>query len=488
MAVIMGVSLYTSRITLLALGVTDYGIYNVVGGVVGMLAFLNTSLNNATQRYLNNAIGKRAFSTIKKVFSVSLWSYIGLGIIAFCLAETVGLWFVKTQLNIPSERLDAGLWVYHCSVLSFIANLVVVPYNATIIAHEKMSIYAWISMLDIFLKLGIVYILLVSNSDKLMLFGTLVLVVTVINSLIYALICIRRFEECTFKLIWDKTIFKGLFSFSSWILIEVVTRIISSQGVNIIINIFFGPVYNAARGIAMQVYFSVDAFCANFMVAIKPQVVKSYASGDIGYTYRLTYSASKMAYYLLFIISLPLLFHAPLVLDLWLKEVPAYTVLFTQIALADLVLRTAFYPLSSIAQASGKIRNFQILLSISNLLIFVLTYIAYVKKMPVESTFYICIIIDSFSWIARLIILKIDIQFPIREYYHAVLIPIFRISAIAICINYGFFYLYQVRSIMEFAISVIITTFLTSLIIYSIGLQHVEKQMIISIFKSKIKL
>ena len=308
MLLTMAVTLYTSRVILNTLGVEDYGIYNVVGGFVAMMGFLNNSMAVATQRFLSFEIGKKSNSQFSRVFSMSMSIHILIALVILVLAETVGLWFVKTQLTIPIERMGAALWVFHFSILAFIVNVISVPYNATIIAHERMNVFAWVSIIDVSLKLLIVFILQWFGYDKLKFYALLMFGVALIIRLIYGSYCSRKFVESKFHFYWDKSLFKTIMSFAGWSLWGGAASVLHSQGVNILLNIFFGPAINAARGIAYQIQGAVNSFVSNFQIAINPQIIKSYASSKIEYMHQLIFQGAKYSFYLLFALSLPILF------------------------------------------------------------------------------------------------------------------------------------------------------------------------------------
>lgn len=424
MILIMLVTLYTSRVVLQTLGVTDFGIYNVVGGVVTMLNFLNSSLSTATQRYMNYEMGKGNMDGLQKVFSMSFFAYCMIAVVAVILAETIGLWFIYNKLIIPVDRLQAAIWVFHFSVLTFVVNLLTVPYNAAIIAHERMSIYAYISVAEVVLKLLLVFLLQVIDADKLGLYGMMMCIVAVIVCWAYRSCCLRSFPECRLRLVWDKGLLKGLFFFSGWMLSGTITNMLSTQGVNFLINMFFGPVLNAARAVAMQVYAAVNSFVANFMTAMRPQIVKSYAQGDFGYMYRLVFSASKFSFFLLFILTVPLFFNMNQVLSLWLKEVPEYAVLFTQLVLIDLLINAAYGPLAYISQASGKIRDYQLVISVGFVLIALLSWGLFKAGYPVYTTFILAIVIDVLGLFARVWVLQRIVHFPVKAYFRKVCGPV----------------------------------------------------------------
>lgn len=436
MLLLMFISLYTSRIVLKVLGVEDFGIYNVVGGVVAMLSFLNSSLSTATQRYLNYEMGKGNREALQDVFSMSFIAYCILSIIAVILAETVGLWFVCNKLVIPAERFDAAIWIYHFSVLTFVVNLLTVSYNATIIAHERMSIYAYISIGDAVLRLVLIFLLQIINVDKLWLYGLLMLLVSCMVCFAYRIVCVRSFQECRVRWIWDKNLLKGLFSFSGWMLSGTITNLLSTQGVNILINMFFGPTLNAARAVAMQVNAAVNSFVANFMTATRPQIIKSYAEGNTTYMYRLVFTSSKASFFLLFILAIPILFNTEYILGLWLKTVPEYAVFFTQLVLIDLLIQATYSPIAYVSQASGKIRNYQLVISVGFVLIAVLTWIAYKLGYPVYTTFYIAVVIDFIGLFMRLAVLYKTVSFPVAAYFRVVIYPVSLILIFSLSASY----------------------------------------------------
>ena len=424
MMIMMILSLYTSREVLRILGVEDFGIYNVVGGVVSMMAFLNGALNTATQRYLNFEMGKKNFVGMQKVFSISIICYIGIAIIAMVLAESLGLWFVLNKLVIPYDRLDAALWVYHFSVFSFVITLFAVPYNAAIIAHEKMSLYAYISIGAVFMKLLLVLVLQYVDNDKLFLYALMMLVTTILESLLYICICHKEFQECRLIWVFDKKIVKGLFSFSGWMFSGIFTHLLNIQGTNILINLFFGPIFNASRAIAVQVNSVISLFSTNFLTAVRPQIVKLYAEGNYNEMYSLVYNSSRYSFFLLFALIMPLGLNINLVLELWLDKVPEYTPLFTQLVLVDLLIISAYNPIAYISQAANKIKEYQLMISGCFIAAFSLTWIAYGLGLKVYITFVIAIIIDIIGLFLRLWITNRILSLPLRKYYEEVIKPI----------------------------------------------------------------
>lgn len=485
MLLVMAVTLYTSRVVLQALGVVDYGIYNVVGGVVLMFSFLNTALNTTTQRYLNFEMGRDNLEGMKNVFSMSFWGFLVVAVVAALLAETVGMWFINTQLNIPEDRMNAAIWTFHFSVAAFIINLITVPYNATIIAHEKMSIYAYISIGEVVLKLLMIFGLLKLGGDKLILYSFLMLMMTLLVAIAYYAICKNKFEECKLLFKWDKKMFMELFAFSGWMQLGSITNILSTQGVNILVNIFFGPVFNASRGIAVQVNSAISAFVANFMTAVRPQIVKSYAQKDMVHMYNLVFTSSKVACYLLLILVLPLIFNASDILSLWLGEVPPMAVLFTQLTLINLVIISAYSPIAYVTQAAGNIRDYQIVISCCFIIIAALTWVGYLLKMPVETTFYVSIIIDTLGLFARLKVLKKIVDFPIMAYWSQVILPILLVILISVIYSAVIKIFIDANNIWILLLSLIIMVTGIIIIVWVVGISSKERELL-SQYASKI--
>lgn len=423
MFLVMFVSLYTSRIVLNVLGAEDYGVYNVVGGVITMLSFLNSSLSTATQRYLNYEMGKNNAKALNKVFSMSFITFCILAFFAISIAETVGLWFVQNKLVIPIDRMSAALWVYQFSIMTFAVNMLMIPYTAAIIANEHMSIYAYVSIVEIILKLGLVYFLTIINFDKLKLYSIMMFIVTCLITSIYRIYCIKSFPECHLKFVWDSKLLRKLFSFSGWMLTGTLGHLLCTQGINILINMFFGPVFNAAKAISTQVYSSISSFSQNFMTAVRPQIIKSYAQDDLKYMYRLVFSSSKLSFYLLFVLCLPLIISAQFVLELWLKNVPDLAVLFTRLVLIDLLIQSIYSPIAYVSQAANKTREYQISITICYVLIFVVSLFLYKIGCPVYTTFIVSIIIDIIGLFVRLIVVNQTVKFPISAYLKSVIGP-----------------------------------------------------------------
>lgn len=375
MMLILVIGLYTSRVVLRTLGISDYGLYNVVGGVVTMFSFLNGPLSTSTQRYLNYEIGKGDVEKVKRVFSNALLIH---GLLALCiplLAETVGLWFVINKLNVEPGREFAAFWVYQFSILAAVIQIIQLPFMSTIIAHEKMSIYAYVSIFEAVTKLLIVFLIQVSPFDKLIFYAALYLLSSICVALIYNTYCRKHYPEARFSLKYEKSMFREMLSYSGWNLIGSVAFICNSQGVNILFNLFFGTVINAARGVAFQVTGIIGQFANNFQIAVKPQVVKYYAQGKIQEMSDLTYNAAGYSAFLLLLIMAPVIAEIEFILKLWLGNYPDYAPAFIRVVCIQAVLNSMSSVVLMVVHASAKLKKVGIYAGGFNLLILPITYV-----------------------------------------------------------------------------------------------------------------
>lgn len=416
MLLTMAVTLYTSRVVLATLGVEDYGIYNVVGGVVTMFAFLNGTISGVTQRFFTFELGTGNKEKLKSVFNTAICiHWIVAGVIVF-LAETIGLWFVCNKLVIPDERMTAALWVYQFSILSTVVFFISIPYNACIIAHEKMSAFAYISIIEVVLKLLIVYLLLLSGYDKLIVYAILMFLVQLLIRLIYNEYCKRHFEESKYKFCIDHYIAKKMLGFTGWTLFGGFASVGMGQGLNILLNMFFGPAVNAARAVAQQVDSAVQSFVANFQMALNPQIIKNFAANDLLQMRKLVFASSRYSYYLLFFLSLPIVIEAPFILGIWLKEVPEHTVAFLRITMLVMLINALSNPLITSANATGNIKKYQMVVGTILLLIVPVAYIVLKLGGNPESVFWIYFLFSGIAQIARLWMIRPMIGLSIRKY------------------------------------------------------------------------
>ena len=430
MLLIMAVTFYTSRVVLQTLGIEDYGIYNVVGGIVAMFGFLNSAMSSGTQRYLTFELGRGDKEKLKRVFITSMNIHMIIAVTVFILAESIGLWLLYNKMTIPSDRFNAAFWVYQCSILSTMVMFISVPYNATIIAHERMSAFAYISILEAILKLLIVYLLLLGDIDKLILYAVLMLAVQVTIRFIYNIYCRRHFEETRFSFLFDKVLFKEMLSFSGWNLWGNMASVTFTQGLNILLNIFFGPTVNAARGVAVQVQQAVTQFSMNFQTAINPQITKSYATEDYSYMHSLIFRSSRFTFCLLLCISLPIFMEAEALLGVWLNEVPDYSADFLRLILCVTILDAVANPLMVSAQATGRIKVYQSVVGGILLMILPVAYVVLKFGGTPQSVFIVHLIICMIAFVVRLLIVRSLVGLSVIRYFREVVV---RCVAVGIC-------------------------------------------------------
>ena len=424
MLFLMVVSLYTSRVVLNALGVEDFGIYNVVGGVVAMFSMLSGSLSAAITRFITYELGTGNRENLKKIFSSAVTIQIGLAVVIILLAEAVGVWFLNVKMNIPEERIVAANWVFQFSILTFSINLISVPYNASIIAHERMSAFAYISILEALGKLVIAFLITVSPMDRLIFYSLLMCAVALLVRLVYGYYCKKHFEECTYHFLWDKELLKRMFGFAGWNFIGASSAVLRDQGGNVVINLFCGPVVNAARGIASQVNTAVHGFVSNFMTALNPQITKSYASGNRDYMMTLIFQGARLSFYMLLVLSLPIFVNTYYILTLWLKIVPEHTASFVQLILLFGLSESISNPLITAMLATGKIRNYQLVVGGLQLMNLPVSYILLRIGLFPEIVIVVAIILSQCCLVARLLMLHRMIKLSIRKYLKKVYVNV----------------------------------------------------------------
>ena len=428
----MGISLFTSRVILQTLGVEDYGISSVVGGVISMFTFINAAMVSSTQRYLNFELVRGDANQLRSVFSTSLQIHALIALAIIVLSETVGLWFLNEKLVIPEARMTAAMWVYQCSILSCAVSIMSTPYNAVIVAHEKMSAFAYISILDVSLKLLVVYLLVVLPFDKLIILAILNLLVQLFIRYIYTLYCHRHFPESYFQFRFNKTLFKEMFGFAGWSFWGNLAAILYTQGLNMMLNIFFGPIVNAARGIAVQVQSAVQQFVGGFQTALNPQITKNYASNNLPQMHSLMFRSARFSFLLLFFLSLPVLMETNFILTLWLKTVPDDAVVFTQIMICISLIYTTANPCVIANQATGKVKIYQMVVGGILLLILPISYVVLKLGAPAYSVFIVHFCIESVAQFSRMYMLRKLIHLPLWQYMKNIYIPIVSTVAIAI--------------------------------------------------------
>ena len=475
MGVIMLINLYASRVVLATLGETDYGLYNVIGGIVVMFSFLNSVMNAACGRYYAMELGREDYSALHKVFSVNVIIFLVLSLIILVLAETVGLWFLECKMVIPADRMAAARWVYQISIVSFIASMLAIPFRSIITAKEKMKVYAYCSVVEASLKLGAVLLLATAPFDRLVFYALLMLTVTIGTSLFYALYCRHFYGECKGRLEWDKPLAKEIVGFNGWGIIGSMATIGKNQGVNILLNMFYGPVVNAARGVANQVYVNVFEFLHNYVMAFNPQIVKSYAAGERNDMMKLVFQASKFSYYLLFVIILPLLLELGQVLDIWLVDIPEHAYAFTAILLVSALADAMHDPLYYAIQATGHVKWLNILVGGAQLMIVVVSYIVLkLTSVEPELIFWFIFAFTIVAQIIRIFLTKHYLGMSIREYARKVLLPTALVTLLAPWLPY-LGVRFMPATFLRLCITVTVSIIAVAILIYTVGLNSSER-------------
>lgn len=426
------IGLYTGRIVLSALGVVDYGIYNIAGGVISSLWFITSALASASTRYLIYGLGKGDIGALKKTFGNILTVHFTLAAIILVLAETVGLWFVMHKLVIPEDRLTAAVWVYQFSILSFLVNIVSAPYNGAIIAHEKMTMFAFISLIEGVLKLGIVFLIMACPFDRLIFYAFLVLCVSVMNRVIYGIYCARHFEETRTRFSLDKTQYKEILSYAGWMCTGNVAHMCCREGFNILLNLFYGPIVNAARGLAVMVQGHVEALGNEFQVAMKPQIIKNYAEGDHEHMQFLIFTGAKCAFFLSFALALPVVLEIHQFLDWWLEEVPQWTQQFTIVLVCISCVQVIGVSLYNAVSATGNMKRYQLGTS---LVLILFIPVAYVILKVTQASPVVAFVILFFFYVVNMFVCAIialrQLEIPFGKYMRHTLLPIAAVVIVA---------------------------------------------------------
>lgn len=482
---VMLISLYTSRVILKALGVADYGIYQVVGGLVVMFQMVSGSLSAAISRFITYEIGKGNKDKLKTIFSTSVYVQLFLALLVFVLAEIIGIWFLQTQMQIPEGRLDAATWVLHLSLVTFCVRLWSVPYNACIIAHEHMNAFAYISVFDAVAKLGICYLIFISPADKLVFYAICMTVLAVMTRSIYSIYCRRHFEESRSLVKFDMVTFKELFNYAGWGFITTINSRLNNQGVNMLINVFFGVTYNASRGIANQVESHVVGFVNNFTTAFKPQIIKSYAAGDIKGMSTLVYRGARFSYFAMLVMMLPIICETDIILHSWLTVVPDKTVIFVQLSLIIGTFDCLGASCATACYATGKIKKYAIVLGIIGAIEFPFTWIFFLLGAPIVTAYYLYIFVKVSVLAGRVYLVQDLVGLRMTEYLKKVIYPITKVTVISAIFPVTVLYLFE-ESIWRLFFSVIVGVTSVTLFSFLLGLTTNERAVILKKLKAKI--
>lgn len=483
---VMAISLYTSRVILSALGVEDYGVYNVVGGAVAMFGILSSALSSAISRFITFELGKNDFVRLGKVFSTSINIQIIISVIVILVAESVGLWLLYNKLNIPEERLNAAFWVLQLSLLAFCTNLLSVPYNACIIAHEHMKTFAYVSVIEAVGKLGVCYLLLISPWDRLIVYAFLLFMISLIIRLIYGVYCHRSFSECSYSLVFEKGLLKQIGAFAGWNFFINTAAIFNTQGINILINIFFGVVFNAARGIANQVDGAVMQFVNNFVMAINPQITKSYAANNIDEMNKLVCRGARYSYLLMLVFALPFFFETETILKLWLKTVPEDTALFVRLGLVGSMFMSLGNTGYTACMATGNIKRYTLWITSIGCLVFPVSYTAYKLGAPVYASYIVFGAVYLILDLVRLWIMKGLLNFPVSMFFKDVFGRIVPTTILAVVPPF-YLFLSMEQGILRFIVNCIVCCISTITSSFLLGMTKQERQSIIDVVLKKIK-
>lgn len=485
MFLVMGITLFTSRIVLSTLGIEDFGIYNVVGGIVAMSGIMNGAMSVSAQRYLTFEIGRGDHVRLKQVFNMCVLIFALFSFITLILAETAGLWFLNNKMVIPPGRLPAANRIFQFSVFASIASLMVIPYNALIIARERMNVYAYIGILEVLLKLGVVYLLLIIPVDRLSVYGCLMFLSQVVVTGAYVSYCRKRFPESRYRFYWERPLFKELVSYSGWNLFGSAASLVKGQGLNVLLNLFFNPSVNAARGIAYQVNSAITQFFTNFYTAVRPQITKYYAQGNQEEMNRLVFRSSRFSFYLIMLVSMPVIIETPYLINLWLGQLPEYVVPFTRLVVVISAVDATSAPLMTAAHATGRIRLYQSLVGTMTLLNIPVSYAFLQFGTSPLAVFHVSLVISVLCLFMRLWIVHRLMAFPVRSYIIQVLG-----TSISVCVVSSIVplaaYLWMEENIFSVLGVCLLCLVSSAVTIYSIGMNGGERHFIVGIVKKKI--
>lgn len=488
MILVMGVTLYTSRVVLEQLGAGDYGVYAVVGGVVAMFAFINSSMMSATQRYLNIELGRGTRRTLSDVFATSLTVHGIIAAVAILIGESVGLWFVNAKLVIPQDSMTAANVVYQSALFSFGVSIMQAPFNAAIIAYERMNAYALISIIEVVMKLGTALALVWIPSDKLACFGVFVFITHLVVGILYVIYVVRKFDACRIRFVYIRSLFGDMLGFAGWNLLGNIASLVRTQGISIMLNVFFGPVINAAKGLADQIQGAVNQFATSFQVAMNPQITKNYALHELGEMQTLAYRGLKFSSIMLIILVLPISTSINTILDLWLTDVPRYTALFTVLILVDLVVTNLFGQALIVSMTStGRIRNYQIVLSSIWLLILPVSYLLLRYGFAPETVFYANIGLNVVVGVLRLWFCNRNLGYSYSAYFRTVFLPV--TGVIMVCTVAMILLkttLFEADNLVNFIILTGISILLTVTVSWFVALSAGERGALVRFVKSKL--
>ena len=479
------INLYTSRVVLQILGVTDYGIFNAVGGIVSLFSILSSALTNSIMRFQSFELGKKDKEKLRRVFTTSINVMIALSVIIILFGEPLGLWFLNYKMDIPDGRLIAANWVFQGTIIVFIVNLISIPYNASIIAHERMSAFAYISIIEAVLKLFLIFSLNLLGFDKLIAYTCLLVAMASIIRFIYGFYCKKNFEECSYTFSFDKKLFQEITGFAGWNFFGRGARIINQQGVNLLMNVFFGVYVNAARGIAVQVQGAVVHFVSNFTTALNPQIIKSYSDKNISHMHNLIYRGAKLSYFLMLFISIPLCFETEIVLNLWLGIVPKYTVDFVRITLVAATIDIVNGTIITGLHATGNLKKCMSIIGGVEISCFILTYLSFLAGMPPIFAYIVHIIVYFFLMFLRVYLIKDYIGMKYAEYSSQVFYRLLTVTIVSILLPF-ILSKFMEDGLLRLFILTFCSILWTMFSVFLLGLTRNERKWIFNILQHRI--
>ncbi len=481
------ISLYTSRVVLSTLGIEDYGVYNVVGGFVAMFGILTSSLSAAISRFITFGLGKGDLEHLRKVYSTSIIIQFAMAVIIGLLIEGIGIWYFNHKINIPVGRETAAFWVLQCSIVTFGLALISVPYNAEIVAHERMDVYALFSILDATIALAIVFALKIVPFDKLILYAILCMASSLLMRCLYAIYCRRKFEECRFKLAFEKDVLQEMGSFAGWNLVGQIAFVFNTMGVNLLVNSFFGVTFNAARGVADRVNGLVGKFTGNFMTAMEPQITKTYAENDLKSMHAIIFRGTRLAAYLMIVLAIPICLETTYLLDLWLVEVPEHAVTFARLTVAGSIISVLGRPLIIAQHATGKIKRYEIRNALCEFWVFPLTWLAFRMGFSAEWSYYISLLVYFLLLFIRIFLVRNNIQLPWKSYIREVYCRIGLVLILSF-IPPAFLHFSMQESFWRFLFVTLVSTLSLGGFIYWFGIDNGERTAAIQYIKDKWKI
>ncbi len=488
MIAVMAISLYTSRIVLKNLGIDDFGLYEVVGSVASMFLFLNTAMNSSTQRYLTIAIGKGDTKELHKIFNVSCVIHTIIGLLIVLICEVIGIWFIQSKMVIPEGRESAVFWSFQLSMVAAFVTIISVPYNALLIAREKMDTFAYISIFDVLFKLFIAFIISITKFDRLIFYALLIALSQILIRFIYSIYCKRRFPECSFKFYKFDSLYKEMTVFASWGLLGHISYIINTSFQNMMLNFFFSPVVNAARGVTLRVSHAISGFSANFQTAVSPQITKAWAVDDKTRTYNLIFNSSRFSLYLIWLMTLPLLLCMSDVLNFWLVEVPDYTMSFLSIMLILSLIETGCNPLNMAIRANGKIKYPELFSGIIQILNLPLSYVALRLGYGPQSVFIVMIFCRILSQLVKIYYAHIYLKMSVLAYLQKVVLKPFMVLLLSMIIPLLLSNIVSLQFVLvRIGFNVSVCLISISLMVWFIGLSKDERTYFITVIKNRIK-